>query len=92
LLRPNHIIACMKKVLGFLYARSMAIMMAGFGITAVSLLVMYTNIHQPPIARRIAFSCAIAGCVIYFIGRIFLIIHKRRQKQGRTQSLENNQE
>jgi hypothetical protein len=73
-----------KKIYIYLSTHGVLLMVIGFITAIISLFILWQgqkNLYAPTV-RHIAFECAVAGVVVYVIGRFFLEIERRRKRKA----------
>ncbi len=70
------------KLVNFLSTNGFKIMLAGFGISAVGLVLYIKFRFEDPVIAQYAFGVTIAGFCIYVLGRVFVFINRRSQKNS----------
>lgn len=70
------------KVVDFLSTHGFKIMLAGFGISAVGLVLYIKYQFEDPVIAQYAFGVTIAGFCMYVFGRVFVFINRRNQKKS----------
>lgn len=69
-------------LINFLTTQGFKVMLAGFGISAVGLLLYIKYRFEDPVIAQYAFGVTIAGFCIYVLGRIFVFINKKKQNSS----------
>ncbi|MBD3344286.1 MAG: hypothetical protein GF401_04405 [Chitinivibrionales bacterium] len=83
----------MKKIFDAMLNNGLAIMMVGFFVSIAGLIAFVTRFrYYGGTVRTISISVTIAGFVIYFIGRICVVINKRRKKKTEKEASEEENE
>ncbi|MBN1600859.1 MAG: hypothetical protein JW915_04575 [Chitinispirillaceae bacterium] len=79
----------MKKIIEFLSAKGMYIMMSGFIIALAGVVLMLTSQKNfwGEQAKTISMAVAIFGFVVYLTGRIFVGSERRKRRQSSSSSL-----
>ncbi len=79
----------MKKIIEFLSAKGLYIMMSGFIIALSGVILMLTSQRNfwGEQAKTISMAVAIFGFVLYLIGRIFVSSERRKRRQSSSSSL-----
>ena len=74
----------MKDSIGnFILAHCFKIMVTGFALSAIGIILYSEMIQKDPLMRQIGFIVAVTGIGIYLIGRIGVIIQRRKIRKQR---------
>ena len=74
----------MKDLIGtFILTHCFKIMVTGFALSAAGIVLYAEMIQKNPLMRRIGFIIAVTGIGIYLIGRIGVIIQRRKIRKQR---------
>ena len=73
----------MKSLNEFYLAHCFKILIIGFALSAVGIIVYAQVQHKDPLWSKIAFSLTASGIGIYIIGRVGLVLQRRKARKGR---------
>ena len=78
------------KILAFLLEHSFKIMIAGFTISAIGIICYSQVQRKDPQLSTIAFFTTAGGIAIYLVGRIALVIQRRKERKERMKALNSS--
>ncbi|MBN2036946.1 MAG: hypothetical protein JW768_09420 [Chitinispirillaceae bacterium] len=71
------------KIYNFILEHSFKIMIAGFAVSAIGI-IFYSQVQRKdPQLSTIAFATTAAGIAIYLVGRIALVVQRRKERRER---------
>jgi uncharacterized membrane protein YqjE len=72
----------MKKIVDAIGKSGLTLMLAGMIVTIVSLVILIQYKFAPGPEKKVAIAAACAGIGLYLVGRIGLIMDRRKERRG----------